>query len=606
MSVRNTPDPQANIPHVKVPGAGMPRTSYLAWIRAIWREKGGLIALLFLLTLLSSAVAVSYPYLSKLLLDTIQGQLEAPVAGDPMLEVNRLLLVFTAVGLAGLVASMFPGIRGMTNSVFEHIIRGKYFRRILGKDHSFFSRFASGDIVTRLTDDIYDFPKLSWFLCSGIFRAVESISKVAFCLTAMFLINPGLTLYSLIPVPLMIVVFYITQDRIYDTFQKNQQAISAINSRLEMSFSGVRIIKAYACEGKYRRFFKEVLETRRNTELGVARLEAVLHLIYQYIDYIAQAGIFFAGGIMAVRGEITIGTFYAFYTYLSMLIFPILDIPQLFVSGKRAFVNIDRLEEMANHPEPGTREQRFPVESIQRLELRDVCFGYGDRPGDALSGVSMELHRGERLGVIGPVGSGKTTLIKVIMGLLPPRSGTIKVNEKYLQDCDGDSYRSHLGYVPQEALLFSGSLRENIDFGSDDPSDENFVMAVKTAQLTNEIASFADKEQTRVGQRGISLSGGQKQRMAIARALARKPELLLFDDITASLDATNEERLMNRLAELSADITCLIVSHRLSTLQYVDKVLFLKEGRTLAFGTHEQLLDHPEYRQFIDELKGEG
>jgi ABC-type multidrug transport system fused ATPase/permease subunit len=218
----------------------------------------------------------------------------------------------------------------------------------------------------------------------------------------------------------------------------------------------------------------------------------------------------------------------------------------------------------------------------------------------------MELHRGERLGVIGPVGSGKTTLIKVIMGLLPPRSGTIKVNEKYLQDCDGDSYRSHLGYVPQEALLFSGSLRENIDFGSDDPSDENFVMAVKTAQLTNEIASFADKEQTRVGQRGISLSGGQKQRMAIARALARKPELLLFDDITASLDATNEERLMNRLAELSADITCLIVSHRLSTLQYVDKVLFLKEGRTLAFGTHEQLLDHPEYRQFIDELKGEG
>ncbi|OHD80047.1 MAG: ABC transporter permease [Spirochaetes bacterium RIFOXYC1_FULL_54_7] len=577
----------------------------MVWIRAIWSEKGSLIAILFLLTLLSSAVAVSYPYLSKLLLDTIQGLLETPTTGDPMLEVNRLLLVLVAVGLAGLVASLFPGIRGMTNSVFEHLIRGKYFRRILGKDYSFFSRFASGDIVTRLTDDIYDFPKLSWFLCSGIFRAVESISKVAFCLTAMFLINAELTLYSLIPVPLMIVIFYITQDRIYDTFQKNQQAISAINSRLEMSFSGVRIIKSYACEDKYRRFFNEVLETRRNTEMGVARLEAVLHLIYQYIDYIAQAGIFFAGGIMAVRGEITIGTFYAFYTYLSMLIYPILDIPQLFVSGKRAFVNIDRLEEMANHPDPEFREIRHPVDRIQSIELRDVCFGYGDRPGDALKGVSLIIHRGERLGVIGPVGSGKTTLIKAIIGLLSPRSGEILINGQDLRDSDGDSYRSLLGYVPQEALLFSGTLRENIDFGSDDHTDGNFGMAVQTAQLTSEITAFADKEHTLVGQRGISLSGGQKQRMAIARALARKPELLLFDDITASLDATNEERLMNRLNELSADISCVIVSHRLSTLQYVDKVLFLKEGRTLAFGTHDQLLGNLEYREFIKEITGD-
>jgi ATP-binding cassette subfamily B protein len=189
-----------------------------------------------------------------------------------------------------------------------------------------------------------------------------------------------------------------------------------------------------------------------------------------------------------------------------------------------------------------------------------------------------------------------------MMGLLPPRSGEILINGQDLRDSDGDSYRSLLGYVPQEALLFSGTLRENIDFGSDDHSAENFNRAVQTAQLANEIAAFADKESTRVGQRGISLSGGQKQRMAIARALARKPQLLLFDDITASLDATNEGRLMKCLDKLSTGISCVIVSHRLSTLQYVDKVLFLKDGKTQAFGTHEQLLDHPEYRDFINEI----
>lgn len=578
-----------------------PAVNHIAWIRHIWGERGGLIVILFSLTLLSSAVAVAYPYLSKLLLDTIQRLLETPEVSEPMAQVNRLLLVFVAVGFAGLVASIFPGLRGMTNSVFEHLIRNKYFRKILEKDFTFFARFQSGDIVTRLTDDLYDFPKLGWFLCSGIFRAVESISKVLFCLGAMFLINPKLTLLSITPIPLMIFIFYITQDKIYETFQKNQEAISAINSRLEMSFSGVRIIKAYACEAKYKRFFRDVLETRRKTETAVAKLQIILHLIYQYIDQVAQIGIVFAGGLMAVRGDISIGTFYAFYTYLTMLIYPILDIPQLFVSGKRAFVNIDRLEEMVNHPAPDRSQARSAVDGIDSIEFDAVSFGYGDRPGNAVDSVNLKLKRGERLGIIGPVGAGKSTLIKMMLGLLPPQKGTIRVNGQDLANLDLTSYRQRLGYVPQEALLFSGSLRENIDFASDQPSQELFDLAIDAAQMKQEVESFTEKDQTLVGQRGISLSGGQKQRMAIARAIARKPQVMLFDDITASLDAANEERLMQALEAISRDLSFCIVSHRLSTLQYVDKVLFLKEGKAVCFGSHTELLSNAEYREFIKE-----
>lgn len=586
--------------------AGTPESgvNHIRWIAEIWSQRKALVALLFFLTLLSSAVAVVFPYLSKLLIDSIQRSLERPGPGNPMDEVNRLLMVFVAVGLAGFVASLFPGIRGMTNSVFEHLIRGKYFKKILAKDHGFFAHFPSGDLVTRLTDDIYDFPKLSWFLCSGIFRAVESISKVAFCLTAMFILNPKLTLFSLIPIPFMIAIFYVTQDKIYDTFQKNQESISAVNSRLEMSFSGVRIIKAYACEEKYQRFFKDALKLRWDTEMAVAKLEVVLRLIYQYIDYIAQVGIVFAGGLMAVRGEITIGTFYAFYTYLTMLIYPILDIPQLFVSGKRAFVNIDRLEEVARFPEPARPAQAAPVERLESVELRGLSFGYGDRPGEALAGIDLTIRRGERLGVIGPVGSGKSTLMKAILGLLPPQEGEVLVNGRSLSTIDLESYRAKLGYVPQEALLFSGTLRENVDFGSDEPGDELFEEAIAAAQMKAEIAEFPGGQATVVGQRGISLSGGQKQRMAIARAVARKPELMLFDDITASLDAANEERLMRALERRSRDLSFVIVSHRLSTLQYVDKVLFLEAGKALAYGTHEELLSNERYRAFIEEHLG--
>lgn len=581
------------------------RVNHIAWIRRVWAEKYWLILFLFFLTLLSSAVAITYPYLTKQLLDTIMDHLSRPDDGTGMAKVDRILLVFVAVGLAELVSSIFPGIRGMTNSVFEHSIRGKFFRKVMAKDHSFFSRFASGDIVTRLTDDLYDFPKLSWFLCSGIFRAVESISKVAFCLTAMFLLDTKLTLFSLIPIPIMIAIFYVTQNRIYDTFEKNQAAISAINAQLEMSFSGVRIIKAYACEDKYKRFFQDVLDTRKKTELAVAKLEVILHLFFQNIEYIALAGIVIAGGAMAVNGAITIGTFYAFYTYLRMLVFPILDIPQLFVSGKRAFVNMDRLEEMAAHPDARRPAEPKPSGEFRALEIKDLSFSYGDRVGRALDGVSLTLKRGERLGVIGPVGSGKSTLIKSILGLLTPEGGNVSVNGVDLKDLDLTEYRSRVGYVPQEALLFSGTLRENVDLGTDQPSDDTFKLAVDAAQMSEEIASFGDGQNTVVGQRGISLSGGQKQRMAIARAVARRPELMLFDDITASLDATNEERLMRALDAMSRDLSFVIVSHRLSTLQYVDKVLFIDGGKALGFGTHEELLDNPAYRSFIEEHLGQ-
>jgi len=593
---------------------------HLRWIWHIWRERKALIFLLFFLTLLSSLVAVTYPYLTKLLIDMLQRLIESqPSLAQVTKETWRLAGLFIAVGITGLVASLFPGIRGAVNVIFEHLIRMKYFNIVLEKDYRFFARFRSGDIVTRLTDDIYDFPKLGWFLCSGIFRAVESISKVLFCLAAMFLINGKLTLLSLIPLPLTILVYYIVQDRIYDTFRRNQEAISDINSQLELSFSGVRIIKAYACEQKYRRFFSEALQHRFSTEMAVIKLGTVLDMIYMYIDYIAQLVVIFAGGYMAVRGYITIGTFYAFYTYLGMLIYPILDIPQLFVSGKRAFVNIDRLEELALGTSPSDQSREREVQNegqtstihFQHLTVDSVRFQYPDRETAALSDLSLSVQRGERLAILGPVGSGKSTLLKLMAGLLSPERGRILINGKPRSEYPPLALTNLIAYVPQEALLFSGTIRENVAFGSPDPgmdlSQEAFDEAITIAQMKREIESFALKDKTILGQRGVSLSGGQKQRLAIARALARKAQILLLDDITASLDAANEDLLWQALTEGYQDMTCLVVSHRLSTLQYVDRILFLNQGNIQALGRHEELIiTNPAYRAFIQEhMRGE-
>lgn len=638
---------------------------HLAWIWNIWRERKWLILLLFVLTLISSAVAVAYPYISKLLIDSLQKLLERGGSlGEADHEIQRLAMLVLSVGAAGFIASLFPGIRGAANSVFEYLLRRKYFAAVMGKDYRFFSTFRTGDVTTRLTDDISDYPKLSWFLCSGIFRAVESLGKVLFCLVAMLLLDWRLTLLSLIPVPLMIVVYAIAQDRIYDTYSRNQEAISDINNQLEMSFAGVRIIKSYNSERKYERFFSEALKRRFGTELAVTRLETIIQLIYQYIDYFAQIGIIFAGGYMAVKGDITIGTFYAVYNYLGMLIYPILDIPNLFVVGKRAFVNMDRLDEMKNFgcgPEAGgsgataagngagaaaaksaksekTAENAVKaaagtdthggagaargaskaaesqwiksaprtIAHIDSVAVEDLAVRYQGRDEEALSSLSFALSRGERLAVIGAVGSGKSSLVKALAGLILPSRGRVLIDGLSLDSIDRPSFCDLLGYVPQDPLLFSGTIRENVAFGTKGSGfsigDDELRRSLESAQIADEVALFGQGAETKLGPRGAAVSGGQKQRIAIARALARHPEFLLLDDITASLDAANEEKLWEALSAQAADTICIVVSHRLSTLNYTDKVLFLDGGKSIAFGRHRDLsATNSAYRDFISE-----
>lgn len=614
-------------------GQARPRFFHIRWIREVWRERQGLIWLLLFLTLLSSAVAVAFPLLSKQLFDFLEHAIDSNMSEDvAMVEVRRIALYFAAIGIAGFVAGIFPGVRGALNVVFDYFVRKKYFGEVIRKDIRFFGKFRSGDVITRLTSDISDFPKLSWFLCSGIFRAVESASKVIFCVAAMLSLDWRLALASLASLPIMLFIFARTQAAIYDRVNKNEQAISAINNQLEMSFSGVRVIKAFASEEHYTRFFREALGRRFETEMGVIKLDTVMHLIYQYIDYVAQIALVFVGGLMVTRHTISIGTFYAFYNYLNMLIYPVLDIPQLFVFGKRAFVNIDRLEEMRDYvPEetegqranagldldPDSARKRSGTEGASkkmefrpdlhslRFEKATVYYEHKSKP--AIVDIDFEVSPGEKILVIGPVGSGKTTLVKTALGLLEPRSGRVTINEMSVRTLEPWERRGLIGYVPQEPLLFSGTIRENILFGcreGQNLTEKELARLIEVARLSDEIAAFPHGLETKLGQRGTTISGGQKQRIAIARALAGYPAILLLDDMTASLDTANEEALWRSLAEMPefARATVIAVSHRLSSIQYVDRVLFLRGGHIAGFGTHVDLLaNNTAYHEFVAE-----
>ncbi|HPX67598.1 MAG TPA: ABC transporter ATP-binding protein [Candidatus Syntrophosphaera sp.] len=577
---------------------------HVRWIVNKWMTQKWFLLIMLLFTLGSSAVAIAHPIVFGRLIDLLKGILASPDRyPEPMAEVNRIIWIMLGLGAAQLVTGFYPAVRGWVNIRFENMLRMFYFKFILGKDFRFFQKFRTGDVVTRLTDDLTDYSKISWFMCSGIFRAVNSFSLIMFTLAVMFSISPKLTLLSIAPLPLMMVVFYFTSDKLYRNFELNQQAISEINSQLEMSFSGIRIVKAFVSEEKYNRFFDLALARRFKTEMGVVKLNAVLHLIYEYIDYFAQIGVIIFGGYMAVKGRISVGTFYMFYTYLSMMIYPLLDLPQLFVSGKQAFVNIDRLEEMKDFPSfnsdwTGTAKPN----EIKELRFDKVTCTYPEKNEPAIKDCSFDLKDGERLLILGSTGAGKTTVANLLLGLLRPDSGTITVNGVPIEDIDLTALRNLIAYVPQDPLLFTGTVKENVLFAVDGASEEEYRTAVKAAQLEEEIAEFPERDETRVGSRGLGVSGGQKQRITIARALIKRSQLLILDDITASLDAENEEKLWQDIDRHYPGISAIVISHRLSTLHYVDRVLFIDDLGHAHQGTHDELVfNNKEYHDFLHE-----
>jgi ATP-binding cassette subfamily B protein len=521
---------------------------------------------------------------------------------QPMKEIQKIIWIFVSIGIVRIFAGLYPGIRAYMNFIFEYILRRKYFKLILEKDYKFFYKFRTGDLVTRLTEDLSDFPKICWFSCSGIFRAFDAFSKIVFSLAMMFALSWKLTLISILPLPIMIAIFFITSENLYKRFKLNQEAISEINNQLEMTFSGVKIIKSFVCEDKYKRFFKTALDRKFHTQMEVVKLDTQLHLVYQYIDQFAQIGVIIFGGYMVISGDISVGTFFAFYTYLAMLVYPMLDLPQLFISGKQAFVNIDRLEEIRDFPVEISSFGKADIKRVDSIKFNDVSFMYEERTAWLLRNIDFNVKRGERVVIIGPVGAGKSTILSLLTGILKPTNGEIFINDTPLEEINMISFRDKIGYVPQEPLLFSGTIRENIEFGLKNVSEKDYREALTVSQIEKEIENFSDKDRTVIGQRGVNLSGGQKQRIAIARALIRKPEILILDDITASLDAENEEKLWQDIGRIFKDITCFIVSHRLSTIRYVDNVVFIEAGRVVGKDRHDNMVKNFEsYRDYIQD-----
>ncbi|MEO0091933.1 MAG: ABC transporter ATP-binding protein [candidate division WOR-3 bacterium] len=548
-----------------------------------WKKNQRRMVGIILVTAIGTGISLSFPYLLKLLIDGIKTQL----AVSKLLTYVGILLglgilrSFVGVGL--------PYIRGRTNELFNWNIRSIVFRHILKLGHSFTNKFPSGDVIERLDQDLGE---LSWFACSGVFRPIEGIFTIIIALIILIRLNPLLTLISVLPVWLAVLVWLKLGPLVYTWYRAWREKISEANNHLESSFTGIKIIKSYCVENWNIKRFKEILKERINRSVTVTKAEAKIGIFFSGIAELGILLILWVGGTLVIRQQLTLGSFVAFNAYILMLITPMFDIGNFFVAGRRAKAGEERIRELKDaSPDIKISPSIHTIEQWQSIVFKDVSFQYSPNQHFVLQNINLSIKPNMKIGIAGTVGSGKSTLIKLLLRICEPTSGKILLNNIDYRQIDLNQLRSLFGYAPQESSLFSDTIYNNIVWGRDNQNIENLISELTAiTQLDEDIRDFPLGINQMIGERGMRLSGGQKQKVALSRALFSKPEILILDDATSNLDAQTEQKLIQTLTSSPFAQTLIIISHRLTLLSICDLIYCLDKGKIIEKGTHEELL----------------
>ncbi len=574
----------------------------IKWLWKYYRRYPYVLAVLLILTPVQAAIHVTLPRLIEFTVDYAKtGVLSENRAAEIISGFGQSLgispiaaFALTLIGL-GLISfflyAFVQSHRGWMNLKLEWLFRQDAFDGITSKGPDFFNRFRTGDLITRLTDDVAE--KLSWFACSGIFRFYEALLMVVFTITMMTMIDPILTLWTAGPLPILIIVFFISSSILDKRYDRLQRSISGFNNIMEACFSGIRVVKAYVREKAQKAKFDSAARDRRSAEVSAVKTTILVDSLYFYIWQFGIIIAILAGGYRVINADLTLGQLMAFIYYVIYLVFPMFDIGQFLVKSRQSAVSINRLLELENVP-PMISERGYENgDKIDgNLSFENVNFEFPGSERKIIENLNFDAGRGQTIALVGKIGSGKSWLVNLIPRLVDPTGGTVKLDGRDLREYSLEDLRKSVGYVPQEPILFSDTVENNIRLGRDDIDDETIDWAIEIAQLKNEISDFPEGLDTKIGVRGMSISGGQKQRLALARALVGKPRILILDDCTSALDSTTESALWDKLHEVLPDITAIIITHRPDTLERADKIIVLEDGRIVETGTHNELMNN--------------
>ncbi len=469
----------------------------------------------------------------------------------------------------------------------EYDMKNEIFDHYQNLPLRFYRKNSTGDLMARITEDV---SRVRMYLGPAIMYGLNLLILFPLVITYMIMVNAELTLYSLLPLPVLSLSIYFVNNMINERSEKIQRSLSGLSTFVQEAFSGIRVLKAFVREKDSANDFAAASEDYKVKSIELTRVNALFFPLIMALVGISTIITVYVGGMQVMSGEIGYGVIAEFILYVNILTWPVTSLGWVTSIVQRAAASQTRINEFLDEKNEIVSTESIKTEIKGALSVQNLSFVYPDSGIQALEDISFEIEEGQTLGIIGTTGSGKSTIANLLMRMYDPSKGIILIDGKSIDSFDISDLRRQIGYVPQDVFLFSDTIGNNIAFGIDEADKAIIRKAAEDADVYQNIMDFPKGFETMLGERGITLSGGQKQRVSIARAIAKEPKILILDDCLSAVDTKTENVILNALKNIMKDRTSIIISHRVSSAKLADQIIVLDDGKIIERGNHASLM----------------